>query len=75
MRMGRLPDAATIRAWAQATGRPVGSRGAIPTHLHNAYVVAQVKEQLRRAGLAVGKAALTHGPGIARAAVNRRTHR
>lgn len=75
MRLMRLPDAATIRAWAQATGRPVGSRGAIPTHLHNAYVVAQVKNQLRRAGIAAGKAALTHGPQVAQAAVNRRTGR
>lgn len=75
MRLMRLPDAATIRAWAQATGRPVGSRGAIPTHLHNAYIVAQVKSQLRRGGLAAGKAALTHGPEIARAAVNCKTGR
>lgn len=75
MRLLRLPDAATIRAWAMATGRPVGSRGAIPTDLHNAYIVARVKNHLARAGLAAGKAALTHAPEIARAAVNVKTRR
>ena len=63
------PDAATIRAWARATGRPVGSRGAISAQLHNEYVVAP----LRRAGLAVGRLALSVAPDVARAAANRRT--
>ena len=75
MRLIRLPDAATIRAWAQASGRPVGSRGAIPTDLYNAYLVAQVSGHLTRFGLAAGKAALTHAPEIARAAANLKARR
>lgn len=63
MRPMRGPDAATIRAWARATGRPVGARGAIPAHLQNAYVVAQVTDRLRRAGLAAARIALSVGAG------------
>jgi hypothetical protein len=71
----RGPDAATIRAWALATGRPVGSRGAISAQLQNEYVVALVAAQLRRAGLAAGRLVLSVAPDVARAAVNRRTRR
>jgi hypothetical protein len=71
----RGPEAATIRAWARETGRTVGSRGAIPTHLHNEYVVEQVKAGLRRAGLAAGRLALSVAPDLARAAAQRRRRR
>jgi hypothetical protein len=57
------------------TGRPVGSRGAISAQLHNEYVVSLVVTRLRRAGLAVGRLALSVAPDVARAAVNRRTRR
>jgi hypothetical protein len=69
------PDAATIRAWARATGKTVGSRGAIPAHLHNAYVVSQVQAQLRRAALSAGRMALSVAPQVARAAVKRSARR
>lgn len=68
----RGPDAATIRAWAQETGRAVGSRGAIPAHLHNEYVVEQVKGTLRRVGLAAAHLALSIAPELARTRVPRR---
>lgn len=71
MKLMKMPDAATIHAWARETGRPVGSRGAISTQPQNAYVVAQ----LRRAGLAAGRLALSVAPSVARAAADRRTHR
>lgn len=75
MRPMKGPDAATIRAWALATGTPVGSRGAIPAHLHNAYVVAQVTARLRRAGLAAARTALSVAPDVTRAAAQRRIRR
>jgi hypothetical protein len=75
MRPMKGPDAATIRAWARATGRSVGSRGAISAQLQNEYVVALVAARLRRAGLAAGRLALSVAPEVARAAVNRRTRR
>ena len=71
MKLPRMATAATIRAWAKETGRPVGSRGAIPTSLHNAYVL----HQLRRAGLAAGRLALSVTPSVTRAADNRRGQR
>jgi hypothetical protein len=69
------PGAATIRAWARKTGRPVGSRGAISAHLHNEYILALVVARLRRAGLAASRLALSVVPPVARAAANNRTPR
>lgn len=66
-------DAATIRAWAQATGRQVGSRGAISTQLQNQYVTALALSQLRRAGLAAGRLAVAVAPSVVRAVSNRDT--
>lgn len=71
----RGPDAATIRAWARAAGRPVGSRGAISAQLQNEYIVALVAARLRRAGLAVGRLALSVAPDVARGAVARKSRR
>ncbi len=67
--------AATVRAWAQAANIPVGSRGAIAAEVYNAYIRAQVVRQLRRSGRAAGRLALYLGPGLARAAADRRTRR
>lgn len=57
------PDAATIRAWARAVGKPVGSRGAIGAELQNVYRRAQMIGRLRRAG----SVALAVAPDVLRA--------
>jgi hypothetical protein len=75
MRLMRVPDPATIRAWARATGRSVGSRGAISTQLQHEYARALVTSRLRSAGLAAGRVALAVAPQGARAAADRRTRR
>src|SRR4051794_22407918 len=44
-------DAAMVRAWARATGRAVGARGAISASLYNEYIEAVVLPRLWRSGL------------------------
>ncbi|GAA4732773.1 hypothetical protein GCM10023328_10070 [Modestobacter marinus] len=61
------PDAATIRAWARAVGKPVGSRGAIAAELYNAYRRAQMIGRLRR----VGSVAVAVAPEVLRAVSKR----
>lgn len=73
MALTMRPDAATIRAWAVATGRAVGARGAISTRLQNEYFVALAKERLLRTALAAGRLTISVAPDAARALASRRT--
>lgn len=65
--MAAGPDAAAVRAWARAVGKPVGSRGAPAAELHDAHRRAQMISRLRRAG----SVALAVAPDVVRAVSGR----
>ena len=67
MKLWSGPDAATIRAWALATGRPVGSRGAISAALQQQYRLATTATRLRKVGVSAVRVASEVGPGLLRA--------
>ena len=68
-------DPAVIRAWAVATNRIVGSRGAIPAKLIAEYIRWHQMEQLRRTAFAAGRLALAEGPGVVLAVMRRSSGR
>ena len=73
MKLPIRPDAAAIRTWAVATGRAVGSRGAISAQLQNEYFVALAKDRLLRTAVTVGRLALSVAPDAVRTIASRRT--
>jgi len=75
MKLWTGPDAATIRSWAVATGKPVGSRGAISAALQQQYRLAAAATRLRKVGFSAARVALDVGPGLLKARGNRAADR